>query len=246
MILTPQKNSNINKTLLEFAYAEYGSALEMLAAAKRTNSDKLKLGYIKHALDEYRHTNLILQILYKNLEKEKLDKDKNYIFYAFNCLTKGYVDKKGFLVEKFHLKKFVEFVYTNEFLAKESFINLKTRIKNKSINKTLDNIISEEDDHSKISLKKLDSIIDDEQKHWYFAKKFYQKKFPKAQIAIAFAREKIKNKIRTLYAKNLVILNKIFDPIIYIVIVLFGYLLFVIKTPKSNKNLLKDNGSSVF
>ena len=106
MILTPQKNSNINKTLLEFAYAEYGSALEMLAAAKRTNSDKLKLGYIKHALDEYRHTNLILQILYKNLEKEKLDKDKNYIFYAFNCLTKGYVDKKGFLVEKFHLKKF--------------------------------------------------------------------------------------------------------------------------------------------
>ena len=34
------------KTLAEFAYAEYGSALEMLAAAKKADSDKLKICYI--------------------------------------------------------------------------------------------------------------------------------------------------------------------------------------------------------
>ena len=43
MILTPEKNKNLLKTLIEFSYAEYGSALEVLAAAKRTNSPKLKL-----------------------------------------------------------------------------------------------------------------------------------------------------------------------------------------------------------
>ena len=49
MILTPQKNSNIYKTLVEFGYAEYGSALEMLAAAKKAESPRLKIGYINHA-----------------------------------------------------------------------------------------------------------------------------------------------------------------------------------------------------
>ena len=49
-------------TLVEFAYAEYGSALEMLAAAKRAKSPKIKLGYIRHASDEYRHTALIFKV----------------------------------------------------------------------------------------------------------------------------------------------------------------------------------------
>ena len=59
MILTPEKDQNLLKSIVEFSYAEYGSALEMLAAAKRAKSPKLKIGYIKHALDEYRHTFLV-------------------------------------------------------------------------------------------------------------------------------------------------------------------------------------------
>ena len=44
MILSPEKNNDLLGTLVEFAYAEYGSALEMLAAAKRAKSPKLKIG----------------------------------------------------------------------------------------------------------------------------------------------------------------------------------------------------------
>ena len=63
MILAPGKNKDLLATLVEFGYAEYGSALEMLAAAKSTESPKAKIGYINHALDEYRHAALIFKVL---------------------------------------------------------------------------------------------------------------------------------------------------------------------------------------
>ena len=69
MILSPEKNNDLLGTLVEFAYAEYGSALEMLAAAKRAESPKLKLGYIRHASDEYRHTALIFKVLSNQIRK---------------------------------------------------------------------------------------------------------------------------------------------------------------------------------
>ena len=34
MILTPEKDQNLLKSIVEFSYAEYGSALEMLALLK--------------------------------------------------------------------------------------------------------------------------------------------------------------------------------------------------------------------
>ena len=69
MIITPEKSKDLLATLVEFAYAEYGSALEMLAAAKKAKSPKLKLGYIRHALDEYRHTALIFEVLSNQVKK---------------------------------------------------------------------------------------------------------------------------------------------------------------------------------
>ena len=41
MILTPDNNNNLLRTIVEFTYAEYGSALEMLIAAKKVNSPRL-------------------------------------------------------------------------------------------------------------------------------------------------------------------------------------------------------------
>ena len=119
MFLIPENNkTNLFKTLVEFAYAEYGSALEMLAAAKKADSDKLKIGYINHALDEYRHSKLIFEVLNNEIKKNKSFFEKEFKFIPQNVVTKGYVDKNGFLVEKLKLKNFVEFVYANEFLAK--------------------------------------------------------------------------------------------------------------------------------
>ena len=38
MILTPENDKNLILTLVEFSYAEYGSALEMLRASKMVKS----------------------------------------------------------------------------------------------------------------------------------------------------------------------------------------------------------------
>ena len=122
MIISPdKKDQDLLGTLVEFAYAEYGSALEMLTAAKKATSPKLKLGYIRHALDEYRHTGLLFQVLSNQVKNGVGEFKREYKFSPQNVILKGYVDKEGFLVEKFPLKKFVEFVYSNEYLAKESF-----------------------------------------------------------------------------------------------------------------------------
>ena len=104
MILIPEKNKDLLATLVEFAYAEYGSALEMLAAAKKAKSSKLKLGYIRHALDEYCHTALIFKVLSNQIKKGVGEFKREYKFSPQNVITKGYVDKEGFLVEKLSLK----------------------------------------------------------------------------------------------------------------------------------------------
>ena len=89
MILTPEKNRDLLGTLVEFAYAEYGSALEMLAAAKRAKSKKLKLGYIKHASDEYRHTALLFKVLSNQIRKGVGDFKREYKFSPQNVILKG-------------------------------------------------------------------------------------------------------------------------------------------------------------
>ena len=137
MILTPEKDQNLLKSIVEFSYAEYGSALEMLAAAKKAKSPKLKIGYIKHALDEYRHTFLLHKVLSNQVKKGKWKFEREFKFSPQNVLLKGYVDKDGYLVEKLALKKFVEFVYSNEYLAKSSFDWLTKQITDSESIKTL-------------------------------------------------------------------------------------------------------------
>jgi|TARA_B100001564_G_scaffold116530_1_gene96972 hypothetical protein len=247
MIISPdKKDQDLLGTLVEFAYAEYGSALEMLTAAKKATSPKLKLGYIRHALDEYRHTGLLFQVLSNQVKNGVGEFKREYKFSPQNVILKGYVDKEGFLVEKFPLKKFVEFVYSNEYLAKESFDYLSKRIKDtKSVN-TLKNIMDDELNHADDSEATLEAIQKDELVHHGMAKKFYESKFPDARLQIAFKREKMKNKFRMFYFKNLKFLNKIFDPILNFIINVFGKVVNLINLPdKDKRNLMSSNSNSV-
>jgi len=247
MILAPdKKNQDLLGTLVEFAYAEYGSALEMLAAAKKAKSPKLKLGYIRHASDEYRHTALIFKILSNQIKKGVGKFKREYKFSPQNVILKGYVDKEGFLVEKFPLKKFVEFVYSNEYLAKESFDYLAKRIGDAESLKTLKNIMKDELNHADDSEATLEAIQKDELVHHGMAKKFYESKFPNAKLQIAFKREKIKNRFRMFYYKNLRFLNKVFDPILNFIINIFGKVVNLISLPdKDKRNLMSSNSNSV-
>lgn len=254
MILSAGSNKNLYQTLVEFGYAEYGSALEMLAAAKKAESPKLKIGYINHALDEYRHSALIFKVLDNEIKKDNGYFNKEFKFTPQNVVLKGYVDKSGFLIEKLSLKKFVEFVYSNEFLAKKSFEDLIKRIKNSKSLKILNEIAQDEERHAHSSLEqhtdfsttKLNEIMIEEDRHWGFAKIFYNKKFPDSNLAFAFKKEKIKNKMRLFYFKNLLFLNKIFDPIINFFILIFGRVAMMLKpTPINDKNLMKINSKSI-
>jgi hypothetical protein len=246
MILAPENNKNLFKTLVEFGYAEYGSALEMLAAAKKAKSPRLKVGYINHALDEYRHSALIFKVLNNEIKRNKSYFEKEYKFSPQNVVTKGYVDKNGFLIEKLNLKKFVEFIYSNEFLAKKSFEDLIKRISNSESLDILNKIAAEEEDHADFSMNKLNEIMVEEDRHWGFAKLFYNKKFPNADLNLAFKKEKFKNKMRLFYFKNLIFLNKIFDPIINFFILIFGSVAKLLKTTSNeNQNLMKINSNSI-
>ena len=246
MILTPEKNRDLLGTLVEFAYAEYGSALEMLAAAKKAKSSKLKLGYIKHASDEYRHTALIFKVLSNQIRQGVGDFKREYKFSPQNVILKGYVDKDAYLVEKLSLKKFVEFVYSNEFLAKESFDDLSKRIGDKESLKTIDKIMEDELHHADDSQTTLNDIMKDELIHHGMAKKFYESKFPNSKLQRAFRREKLKNKLRLFYYKNAKFLNRIFDPIMNFLITCFGKIVNLINIPKNdNQNLMSKNSKSV-
>lgn len=246
MFIQPDKKTNLYNTLVEFAYAEYGSALEMLAAAKKAESPKLKVGYINHALDEYRHSKLIFDVLNNEVTRNNDYFKKEFKFIPQNVISKGYVDKKNFLVEKLKLKNFVEFVYTNEFLAKDSFDNLIKRINNKESLKILKKISEDEEDHADYSISTLNKIMAEEDRHWGFAKLFYDKKFPNSNLQIAFKKEKFKNKLRLFYFKNVMFLNKIFDPIINSLIVIFGLIPLMLNSDTTlHKNLMKISKSSI-
>ena len=246
MFLVPDKKSSLYNTLVEFAYAEFGSALEMLKAAKTANSPRLKVGYINHALDEYRHSKLIFDVLNNEVKRNKDFFKKEFRFSPQNVVLKGYLDKRNFLVEKLKQKNFVEFVYANEFLAKDSFNSLIKRIKNKESLIILKKISQEEESHADYSIETLNNIMKEEDRHWTFAKLFYDKKFPNSNLQSAFRKEKLKNKFRTFYYKNVMFLNKIIDPIINGLILIFGSITIMLKTnSSSNKNLMRISEKSV-
>lgn len=247
MILNPGKNKNLLATLVEFGYAEYGSALEMLAAAKVTDSDRSKIGYINHALDEYRHAACIFDVLNMQIKNGVGEFKKSYIFTPQHVVSKGYVDKSSFLVEKLSNQKFIEFVYANEFLAKQSFDALSQRIKDIESLNIISRIMNEEEEHANNSIESLNEIMADEGRHWGYAKKAHEKLFPNVNLEFAFKRELIKNRMRTFYFKNVKFLGRVLDPIINFVILAFGGIVHFLRvaSDEADLNLMDQNSTSI-
>ena len=97
----------------ETAHAELASALEMLAACKKTNSPKQALGYFLHAKDEYRHAKCFFKMLSVRGKRASIKTARNYRFTAPSLIRRGYISNKGFLIDTMKLKDFIAFVYTN-------------------------------------------------------------------------------------------------------------------------------------
>tara|TARA_B100001989_G_C24514249_1_gene452199 strand:- start:488 stop:1183 length:696 start_codon:yes stop_codon:yes gene_type:complete len=183
----------------ETAHAELASALEMLAACKVTESPKQAFGYFMHAKDEYNHAKSFFEMLSKRGKRASLEIARDFRFTPSSLITKGYISKKGFLIETMKLKDFIAFVYTNELLAKSSFENILILV-----------------GHSTEEGRRISNIMVEELRHHGMAKKFFLNHYPALQpwqLMIYRIKETIHNKGRKIYDSNLKFLDKLLTPL---------------------------------
>ena len=232
--MNQKKKSKIIEVLYETAHAEFGSALEMLAACKKSKSPSLAFGYFHHSKDEYIHTKTFFSMLGKYAKSVEINKARVYRFTPFSVLSKGYVSPKGFLIDYMAIKDFIAFVYTNELLAKSSFEGI------------LKLLGSETNDG-----KKIENIMNDELRHHGMAKKYFLKYYPRLQpwqLRLYKFRETFKNKGRIFYEKNLRFLEIIFKPIYISFSFLIGKILLLLDLKEFNrkeKNLMDISPKSI-
>ena len=140
--------------LNEFAFAEFASALEMLFAAKNINNNELSKGFIRHALDEYKHSFIFNNIKNQMILEYKINK-KELSFVPNHLYNKGYVYKDHFIFEKKKINEFAIFVGANEEIAERKLVSFVNHIKqNKSyIFNEIEKILKDEERHSKYSLR---------------------------------------------------------------------------------------------
>jgi len=201
-----QKKSNKNdqnylNVMLETAFAEVGSALEMLAACKKSEKSTFAFGYFQHAKDEYNHADAFLSILGDYAKNLPSNISRDFRFNASALITKGYVSNDGFLIETMKLKDFIAYVYTNELLAKNSFEKILKLVKK----------------DTQAGLK-ISQIMKDELRHHGMAEEHFLKYYPKLQpwqLMFYRLRETLMNKGRKFYDKNLRFLDKILTPLYY-------------------------------
>ena len=228
------QNTKIIEVLYETSHAEFGSALEMLAACKKSKNPSLAFGYFHHSKDEYIHTKTFFSLLGKYAKSLELHKAREYRFTPFSVLTKGYISPKGFLIDFMAVKDFIAFVYTNELLAKSSF------------EKILNLLGSETNDGKKIS-----NIMNDELRHHGMAKKHFLKYYPRLQpwqLRLYKFRETLKNKGRILYEKNLRFLEILFKPLYITLSFFIGKILLLLdmkEFSRKDKNLMDISAKSI-
>ena len=183
----------------ETAHAELASALEMVAACKVAKSPKQSFGYFMHAKDEYNHARSFFEMLSKRGKSVSIQIARDFRFTPLSLITKGYISRKGFLIDTMKLKDFIAFVYTNELLAKSSFENILILV-----------------GHTTEEGKRISNIMDDELRHHGMAKKFFLNHYPALQpwqLMIYRTKETIFNKGRKIYDANLKFLDRLLTPL---------------------------------
>ena len=195
--------------ILQFALAEFASAIEMLHAAKLANNHKLAIGFLNHALDEYKHTNFFLKVISKSGES-------SVKFDPRQTVSNGFIKTDHFLYEKLSLIKFSAFIAVNEANALNIFTSLRekfNRYDNKYLEE-LDSIIADELEHfhtatqsenekaNRDQLQLYDELLTDEARHVAFASGFLEKNATNRAAFIMRAKSKIATKLRHFFASQ--------------------------------------------
>ena len=188
-----------SEVLLNFAHAEFSSAIEMLQASKLTEDKKLARGFVNHCLDEYRHTNFFLKLL--NISSSSLR------FLPRHSIRLGFLNTEKFLFERLDMSEFAAFVGVNENEARELFLTLKNDVvlSSRVLEQELAGIIEDEKSHHQ-DFKNLQSeflsLLNDEQRHSQLSFKYLKKICTDQKSIFLTKRFIVGNKVRHFFAKK--------------------------------------------
>ncbi len=207
--------------LNEFASAEFSSAIEMLFAAKVVDNKKLSNGFIRHALDEYKHCSIFTKIKNQIISEYKINK-KELSFIPNHIYNKGYIYKDHFIFEKKKLKDFAIFVGANEEIAEKKLIAFTDHLK----------------EHQPLAYKQIQDILKDEERHAEYSLRFAKSNNGLLSYKIKLSKEKILSFFRHIYANSLNKFSYIFKPILISIIILISFVAYFLNL---NKNITDDN-----
>lgn len=208
----PERSSFV---LNEFASAEFSSAIEMLFAAKVVDNEKLSKGFIRHALDEYKHCSIFIKIKNQIISEYKINK-KELSFIPNHIYNKGYIYKDHFIFEKKKLNDFAIFVGANEEIAEKKLIAFTNHLK----------------EHKPSAYRQIQDILKDEEKHAEYSLKFAKKNNGFLSFKIKLTKEKILSFFRHTYANSLNKFFFIFKPILISIIILISFVTFFLDLKK--------------
>ena len=201
--------------LNEFAAAEFSSAVEMLFAAKIVNNKKLSDGFIRHALDEYKHCFIFTNIKNQLISEYKINK-KELSFVPNHIYNKGYIYKDHFIFEKKKLNDFAIFVGANEAIAEEKLIDFSNHLKG----------------HKPLAFKQIQNILKDEERHTEYSLRFAKKNNSFFSYQIKLTKEKVLSFFRHIYANSLNKFSFIFHPILITIIIALSLVTYFLKLKK--------------
>lgn len=207
--------------LNEFASAEFSSAIEMLFAAKVVDNKKLSNGFIRHALDEYKHCSIFTKIKNQIISEYKINK-KELSFIPNHIYNKGYIYKDHFIFEKKKLKDFAIFVGANEEIAEKKLIAFTDHLK----------------ERKPLAYKQIQDILKDEEKHAEYSLRFAKSNHGLLSYKIKLSKEKILSFFRHIYANSLNKFSYIFKPILISIIILISFVAYFLNL---KKNITDDN-----
>jgi hypothetical protein len=207
--------------LNEFAAAEFSSAVEMLFASKTVNNKKLSDGFIRHALDEYKHFIIFTNIKNKIISEYKINK-KELSFVPSHIYNKGYIYKDHFIFEEKKLNDFAIFVGANEEVAEKKLVAFSNHLKK----------------HRPSAFKEIQNILKDEERHAKYSLKFAKNNNSFFEYKIKLAKEKILSFLRHIYANSLNKFSFIFKPILISIIILISFVAYFLNL---KKNMTDDN-----
>ncbi len=187
----------------------------MLFAAKIVNNKKLSDGFIRHALDEYKHCFIFTNIKNQLISEYKINK-KELSFVPNHIYNKGYIYKDHFIFEKKKLNDFAIFVGANEAIAEEKLIDFSNHLKG----------------HKPLAFKQIQNILKDEERHTEYSLRFAKKNNSFFSYQIKLTKEKVLSFFRHIYANSLNKFSFIFHPILITIIIALSLVTYFLKLKK--------------